>query len=121
MAQAKAGKSLIKALLRVLATRVELFSLELSEEKDNLGQVLVWAVLCGAFLVMFAITVLGLLLALVWDTPYKYWYIGACIFLFAAGAAWALATLKKLIFGRVPFAMTIDELKTDINALKDRD
>lgn len=121
MFQGKESKSLLKALLRVVSTRIELFSLELSEEKNNLSQVLILTVVLGSFLVLFCIALLGLILALLWNTPYRYWFIGSCIVFFGAVALAALAGLKKLLFSRVPFEMTIEELKTDISSIKKSD
>lgn len=111
------NKSLLKAVLGLIATRVELFSLELTDEKQRLSQILVVTVIFSLFLFLFAITVLALFLFLLWESSYRYWYIGACIVAFGLAAWGSSVCLRNLIFKNKPFELTIRELKSDIDTL----
>lgn len=116
MAEAQ-NKSLLKAVLAVFTTRLELFSLEFNEEKQRLSQVLAMTVIFSTFLILFVITLLALFLFLLWESPYRYWYICACILAFGL-AAWAAFTcLRRLLFNKPPFELSVRELKADIDTL----
>lgn len=120
MAQDQENSSFLKALLRVLATRLELFSLELTDEKQNLAHVVVLTVAMSMLLILFMLSFMSLFLALLWDTPYIYWFIVICILTFGGCALGAFIKLKGLLFGRKPFEITIEELKADANAITKR-
>lgn len=111
------NKSLLKAVLGAIATRMELFSLELSEEKHRLSQMLALTVIFSTFLILFVITVLALFLFLLWESPYRYWYIGLCILFFGAAAWSSVICLRRLLFKKIPFEFTIRELKSDVDML----
>lgn len=109
--------SLLKAILGAMATRLELFSLELSEEKYRLSQMLVTMVIFSTFLILFVLTILALFLFLLWESPYRYWYIGFCILIFGAAAWSSMVCLRRLLFKKVPFELSIRELKSDVDML----
>lgn len=111
------NKSLFKAVLTVVATRLELFSLELTDEKQRLSQILATTVIFSLFLFLFVITILALFLFLLWESPYRYWYIGTCILAFGLAAWGSSVYLRRLIFNKIPFELSINELKTDIHTL----
>lgn len=119
MAEAQ-NKSLLKAVLAVISTRIELFSLELNEEKQRLSQVLAMTVIFSTFLILFVITVLALFLFLLWESPYRYWYICACILAFGIAAWGSFICLRRSIFNKLPFELSVRELKADIDTLNQK-
>lgn len=120
MADNTENKSLLQAVLGVIATRLELFSLELSDEKQHLSQIFALTVVFSVFLILFFITALALFLFLLWESPFRFWYIGACIIVFGLIAASSFLCLRRKIFNQIPFKMSVQELKTDIDTLNKR-
>jgi uncharacterized membrane protein YqjE len=105
------------ALVGLIRTRVELFGLELAEERARAGRL---AVLGGAALLfagMLLLLVNVLVLALFWD-GHRYQAIVGLIVVHGVGFAWAAAAIKTSIDSRPPmFEATIAELKADLEAL----
>jgi uncharacterized membrane protein YqjE len=101
-------------LVAMLRTRLEIFSLELAEEKSRV-MFLAGVGLAAGLCLFLALLVFSLFIAaLFWDTPYRLLAIG----LTAAVYGVAAVVLARLLVHRlredgVPFAVTVEELGRD--------
>ena len=104
-------------LLGLLRTRLELFGIELAEEKERAAQVVLLAV-CALLFGGLALLMLNLLvLAHFWHT-YRYEAIAALFLLYGAGVVLCIRRLQASLAQRPPmFEATVAELKADIEAL----
>ena len=103
----------------IVRTRLELFALELGDQKAGLLKLL--ALLFGALLFStLALLVFSLLIALFfWPTAYRYWAIGGLIVVYAGLAlAMTYAIMKRLREGDMPFSATLGELGRDLQLLE---
>ena len=107
-------------LLSIVRTRLELFSLEASEQKSQLIAMLGMAFGALLFLTL-AVLVFSITVALYfWPTDQRYvalWLL--TLFYGVLGVGLFLAVRHKLLFGPAPFSATVDELRRDL-ALVDR-
>ena len=104
-------------LFGLLRTRLELFGIELAEEKERAAQLAMLA----AFVLLFgglALLMLNVLvLAHFWHT-HRYEAILALILLYVGGVAACIWRLQACLAARPPiFEATLAELKADIEAL----
>jgi uncharacterized membrane protein YqjE len=109
---------LAAAGVALLSTRAELFSVELTEERERLTQRLALVAAGGMILAFGAMFAGAFVIALFWDT-HRLWAI-ALVALAHAGAGMYLLSRAKAI-GRDsggPFAATIAELGKDRAALE---
>ncbi|CAB4242521.1 conserved protein of unknown function [Methylacidimicrobium sp. AP8] len=116
------GQKLLTLLLRLLALRLELFSVELQSEIERLLRLLLWL---GVGLFLGALTILWLgiaLLSLTWNDP-----TARIITVGTIGAVCLGATIyvgaqvwKRMRISGTPFAQTIRELGKDVAWLHDR-
>lgn len=101
-------------IVSMVRTRLEIFSLELAEEKSRLA-CLAGMALAAALCLFLALLVLSLFIAaLFWDTPYRLLAIGltAAVYGIAGGVlVWLL--IGHLRKDDAPFAVTIEELGRD--------
>lgn len=101
-------------IVSMVRTRLEIFSLELAEEKSRLA-CLAGMALAAALCLFLALLVLSLFIAaLFWDTPYRLLAIGltAAVYGVAGGVlVWLL--IDRLRKDETPFAVTIEELGRD--------
>lgn len=103
------------SLLSIVSTRIELFSIELSEQKERLLKVLCLSF--GALLCLsLALLILTLTVALVfWPTEYRYVALFVAVAVYAvAGLGMMLAVWRLLTRGAAPFEATIEELRNDV-------
>ena len=101
-------------LVAMLHTRLELFSVELAQEKSRLFCLLGMA--CAALLfLVFALLVFSLfVVALFWDTDHRFLVIGLLAGFYALAGLALLAVVRyRLKTGATPFGATIDELGSD--------
>ncbi len=110
-------RSIGPALIGLLRTRLELFGIELSEEKERAAQL----ALLAAFVLLFAGLALLMLNVLVlahfWHT-HRYQAILGLILLYGGGVVLCLWRLQASLAARPPmFEATMAELKADIEAL----
>ncbi|MCQ9617156.1 phage holin family protein [Paenalcaligenes niemegkensis] len=106
-------------LVSIVRTRLELFSLEASQQKASLIKLL--GLLFGAILFStLALLVFSLLIALLfWPTEYRYWAIAVLIVVYGAlGLGMFLAIVNRLNKGPYPFAATIAELRRDVEVVE---
>ncbi|MEO6958984.1 MAG: phage holin family protein, partial [Burkholderiaceae bacterium] len=115
MALAQSIGGLAGTLVSIVRTRIELFSLEASEQKGHLIK-LVCMVLGGVLFLTLAIVALSLLVVLCfWSTEYRYlalWLL--VLFYVVLGLGLLLAVRRALISEPAPFAATLDELRRDM-------
>jgi uncharacterized membrane protein YqjE len=99
--------------LALLQNRLQLFVVELQEEKYRLLQSMLWLAL-GAMLIFLGLTVgLGALIVWVWDTLGWLGLIGICVLMLIAGALVVSTTWKRMKSAGTPFSGTVAELRKD--------
>lgn len=106
---------LADTLLSVIRTRLELFSLEASEQKARLIKVLGMAFGALLFLTL-ALLVFSIAVALYfWPTEQRYLALGLLALLYGvAGVGLLYAVRRSLLHEPMPFAATLDELQRDM-------
>jgi uncharacterized membrane protein YqjE len=107
-----------RALVGMLATRAELASVELTEERERLTKRLALVAGGGLLLAFGALFVGAFVIVMFWDT-HRLWAIAAVALAHLAAGAFLLAKARAI--GRdapSPFAATIDELKKDKELLE---
>lgn len=116
MALRQSAGQLASTLVSIVGTRLELFSIELAEQRLRIIKVMcltAGAVLC----LLLALLVVSLLIALYfWPTEYRYLALGLLALVYvviALGLAWWVR--KELCASPVPFEATLDELKRDLS------
>jgi len=114
--QAKSGSTsrrLGAALLGLLHSHVELFGIELQEQKARTLSLLLFAGLALVFALLALVALSGLVLILLWDNYRMLGMLGLCLFYVLAGVFCALR-LKAAIFDESsPFSGTLEELAND--------
>ncbi len=107
-------------LLSVVRTRLELFSLEASEQKARLIKMLGMAFAALLFLTL-ALLVFSIAVALYfWPTEQRYLALGLLALLYGVlGLAFLYAIRRSLLHEPMPFSATLEELQRDM-ALFDR-
>ncbi|MGY4493495.1 phage holin family protein [Pseudomonas sp. TE3610] len=101
------------ALLGLLHSHVELFGIELQEQKSRTLSLLLFAGLALVFALLALVALSGLILILLWDNYRMQGMIGLCIFYLLAGLFCAMR-LKAAIFDESsPFHGTLEELAND--------
>ncbi|MBC7203541.1 MAG: phage holin family protein [Pusillimonas sp.] len=106
---------LVSTLVSIVGTRLELFCVELAEQRLRLIKVMcltVGAMLC----LVLALLVVSLLVALYfWPTEYRYLALGLlalAYLLIGLGLAWWVR--NELCANPAPFEATLDELRRDL-------
>lgn len=101
------------ALLGLLHSHVELFGIELQEQKSRTLSLLLFAGLALVFALLALVALSGLILILLWDNYRMVGMIGLCLFYLLAGLFCAMR-LKAAIFDESsPFSGTLEELAND--------
>ena len=105
-------KRIVEAVLATAQNRVELFAVELQEEKCRLVE----AILCAAALAAFGMMTLSLVtftvVLLFWENG-RLTALGGLSVLYLVGTALAWRALQSRLKARSAFAGTLDELKKD--------
>jgi uncharacterized membrane protein YqjE len=101
------------AFLGLLHSHVELFGIELQEQKSRTLSLLLFAGLALVFTLLLLIGLSALLLIIVWDSYRLAGIIGLCVF-YTLAAAFCGLRLKAAIFDESsPFNATLEELAND--------
>lgn len=118
--RATAG-AISSGMLSLVRTRMEIFSLELAEEKTRLIKVLGLAFGALLFLAL-AVLVFSILVAVMfWPTDNRYLALGVLAAVYGLiGLGLFLALRRQLLDGPAPFAATVEELGRDAEALAGR-
>jgi uncharacterized membrane protein YqjE len=111
-------RRLCESVLTVLHNRVELFAVELQEEKSRAIELLIFA-MCGVFLGVIAVVVVTFTIAFLLEGDAR--RIALIIFsaLYVLGSAGFFLAVRSLLKNRPPpFSATIAELKKDRSCLQ---
>jgi len=106
--------NLSEALLSIVRTRLEIFSIELAEQKSRLVLVLGMAFAALLFLTL-ALLVFSIAVALYfWPTEARYTALGVLALLYALlGSGFLWWVRRALLHGPAPFEITLQELQRD--------
>lgn len=110
------AKRLLDTLLAVAQNRMELFAVELQEEKCRLVEAMLWAAAVAAFGIMTLTVVTFAIVVRFWDSGRLTALVTLGI-LYLLGTAFAWRSLQKRLTSRPPFNDTIAELKKDRSCL----
>ena len=106
------------SLLGHVATRFELLSIEVQEEKARLIRLAMSAAVVSALFIVSVVMVAILILAMYWDTPYRVsaacWLVGVFGALTAGGGFYVSSQLQR---STTLFATSAIELRRDVDAL----
>jgi uncharacterized membrane protein YqjE len=107
-------------LLGALQDRIELVSLELSEEKLRLIRLLIW-MSAAVFSAVMALSFVTLTVVyLLWDTA-RLAALGGFALLYAAALVWIALTLRRILTEEPkPFDATIESLTEDRACIRSR-
>jgi uncharacterized membrane protein YqjE len=111
-------RGLVTGTLGLLSVHVQLFGVELQQEKERIAEL---AVLGACALVLFGMVLLlvTLLIAVAFWDSYRLQALGALALLYAVfGVAAVVAIRRKLDAHPNPFAATAEELEKDIHRLR---
>jgi len=101
------------AFLGLLHSHVELFGIELQEQKARTVSLLLFAGLALVFALLLLIGLSALLLIVLWDTYRLPGIIGLCVF-YTLAALFCAMRLRSAIFDESsPFHSTLEELAND--------
>lgn len=101
--------------------RLELFAIEVQEEKERIAGVLLWAVF-AALLAGFGLLMLAVLVTVaLWDSSYRLAALGVSTAALLAAAGFAVVKLRGLLAGpSTLFQASLAELREDADALRRR-
>jgi uncharacterized membrane protein YqjE len=106
--------------LAAVQTRLELFALELREEKTSAIELLIWVCTALFFGMMAVITLIAALIMIV-PPEMRVYATGGFALLFTIGAIWAYTRMRARLKNQgAPFSDTIDEFKRDREWLQPR-
>ncbi|AZC19814.1 MULTISPECIES: phage holin family protein [Pseudomonas] len=101
------------AVLGLLHSHVELFGIELQEQKARTVSLLLFAGLALVFALLLLVGLSALVLILLWDTYRLAGIVGLCVF-YALAALFCGLRLKSAVFDESsPFHATLEELAND--------
>lgn len=99
-------------VVEALEHRIELFGIELTEEKLRLLVILVSSIVAALAIFVGFLTLNVLLAFLFWDQRVPLFGALTALYL-GGGIVLALIVRSKIVAGGTPFAMTIEELRKD--------
>jgi uncharacterized membrane protein YqjE len=113
MDQTSSPRRLGAAFLGLLHSHVELFGIELQEQKARTLSLLLFAGLALVFALLLLTGLSALLLIVLWDSYRLAGIIGLCVF-YSLAALFCAMRLKAAIFDESsPFNATLEELAND--------
>jgi uncharacterized membrane protein YqjE len=113
-----AARALLDVVFGSVVDRVELFAIELHEEKQRLIRTLVWLTAFVASLVLAAVFVGAAILVAFWPTAARVPIAVALAGLYSVAAIVAGIGLKRCLEQPRPLAATVAELRTDQTCLQ---
>ena len=109
---------MLTTALAALQNRGELFLLELEEEKTNLIELFIWALIVGLMGLMFLAS-LTVFVIVLFPEELRLYAVGGFCLLYLAGTILALLNLRSLLKkSPPPFSGTIGEIKKDSACLE---
>lgn len=112
------ARRLGRSLLGLVRTRVELFAVELQEEKLRALDLLAWLTAAVALGVAAILLALGTLAFFLWQRAGYLGLIGLTVGVFGAAVAVFVFLRRKILRGPEPFAATIAEFRKDVSGLR---
>ena len=114
----QSARGYLATWVELLKTRLDLFSVELQEERERIQQILVLAVAALVCLVFGVLLVTLFVVVVFWDTEYRLVVLGgfALLYLASGVAAGLIARHKSRSKPRI-FSATLNELTKDVNRL----
>lgn len=106
-----------ETFLAAIHGRVELFALELQQEKQWLVATLLW-IAAAIFFGATAIMLITLTILVVCPPSIRPWVLLGASVLFIGLAVWAWVKLRRQFQPRVPFSGSLDEMQKDLNWLR---
>ena len=106
-------KRLSAAFLGLLHSHVELFGIELQEQKSRTLNLLLFAGLALVFALLLLLGLSALVLILVWDSYRIPGIIGLCVFYALAALVCAVVLRNQITDEHSPFSATLEELARD--------
>ncbi len=107
------GKRLGAAVLGLLHSHIELFGIELQEQKGRTLRLLLFAGLALVFALLLLTALSGLGLVWLWDTYRRAGIIGLCVF-YGLAVLYCGLRLKSAVFDdSSPFHSSLEELAKD--------
>ena len=114
-----AMRRLSASLLEGLHLRLDLFALELEEERRRLSQLVLSSLALSLALFGLLVSVNVALLILFWDDHRTAIAIGMCVFYGALAAVLGLVVLRRIRRGAQAFAATREVLEKDHHTLRE--
>lgn len=112
----QSSSALFAALIQLVQNRVELFGLELAQEKDRGLRLFTQAAIAVVFLLLSAAVLTFLIIAIFWETPYRLWALGLLGLGYGLiGIIMLLRVKSNMASFHHAFTATIDELRRDAN------
>jgi uncharacterized membrane protein YqjE len=115
MALRQSASELLGSMVQLVHNRVELFGLELAQEKERSLSLFTQVAIAAIFLILSAAVLTFLCAAFFWDTPYRLWVLAVL------GLSYGLVGLFMLIRAKShmasfqhAFTATVDELRRDV-------
>jgi uncharacterized membrane protein YqjE len=110
---------LIKTLRALAGNRMELFLLEVQEERIRVFDAL-FLLAAGLVCIMMTLIMVTFTVVIVfWDT-HRLLVLGLLIAGYAVGAVWALSQLRLLLRRWQAFSATLDQIRKDSECFKDK-
>ena len=110
---AGSARRLADSALAAVQTRLELFALELREEKTSAIELLIW-VCTALFFGIMAVITLTATVVLIFSPEKRVFVAGGFVLLYLIGAIWAFTRVKSRLKNQgTPFNETINEFKRD--------
>ncbi|NLY63764.1 MAG: hypothetical protein GX070_02250 [Alcaligenaceae bacterium] len=107
-------KNVLGSLLKIGATRVELFGLELSEEKERMLGMLLFGMLGFVFVLLALMTGTVLIGLYFWETEYRFMVLlGLAVFHVLAAFACFFYIRSRFLQVAMPFSATVKALQDD--------
>ena len=113
----RAGSS----LLALLQTRVELFAVELQEEKLRAIRLLVWLTIALTLGVGGILVAIGVLALFLWQRAGYAGMIGLAVIALTGAATILWLIRRRMLRGPDPFAATVAEIRKDVECLRPHD
>jgi uncharacterized membrane protein YqjE len=106
--------SLAGALIQLVHNRVELFGLELAQEKDRGLRLFTQAAIAAMFLLLSGAVLTIFFVAFFWNTPYRFWALGLLGLSYGLiGIVMLLRAKSNMASYQHAFTATVDELRRD--------
>lgn len=111
------SRRLLHTLLGTVQNRVELFAIEMQEEKCRLVETILCVVAVASFGLMTLTLITLTIVLLLWENSHVAALISLSV-LYLAATAFAWRALQARLNKRTPFSTTVEELRKDRSCLE---